>query len=746
VFGQVVRAHRQRLGWTQEDLAGTAGISVASIGKIEAGRVAAPRQSTLRLLAEAFELTGAERDRFYAAAAGQVRDEPTGRAVPSQLPSDVSGFTGRDRELQELDRLLAPAEEPARLGIAVVSGTAGVGKTALAVYWAHRVRDEFPDGQLYVNLRGFDPVGLLLEPAEVIRDFLDALGALSQRIPAGLGAQAALYRSLLATRRMLVVLDNARDAEQVRPLLPGSSRCLVLVTSRNQLTPLVAAHGAYPVTLDLLSMGEARELLAGRLGGARVATEPDAAEKMITACARLPLALSIAAARAQQTTFALATLATELGEAGQRLDALDAGDAATQVRAVFSWSYTALTPPAARLFRLLGLHPGPDVSTAAAASLAGRPTAEARRLLSELTRASLVTERTPGRYTLHDLLRVYARDLICGHDPDHTRHAALTRLLDHYTHTAHTAARLLNPHRDPIPLRLTPPSPDCHPEHLADAEQAMAWLTVEHPVLLAALRQAVDAGSDTRTWQLAWALSTFLNRRGHWHDLAAAWRAALSAADRLADPAAQAYAHRLLGATAILLSRHADADRHLGHALDLYAESQNGVGQADTHRNVAYLAERLDDHERALDHAQQTLLLYQVAGHRRGQAVALNAVGWYHALLGDHARALASSGPALNLFQQLGDRFGEAETWNSLGYAHHRLRHHTQAADCYQRALTLYRDLGDRYEEAATLAYLGDTYEAAGVPDAARTAREHALKILADLDHPDADAVRNKLY
>jgi tetratricopeptide (TPR) repeat protein/transcriptional regulator with XRE-family HTH domain len=744
VFGQVVRAHRRRLGWTQEDLASATGVSVASIGKIEAGRVAAPRQSTVRLLADAFELAGAERDRFYAAAAGQVSGEPTGRAVPSQLPSDVPGFTGRGRELQELDGLLA-AGEPGRLVVAVVSGTAGVGKTALAVHWAHRVRDEFPDGQLYVNLRGFDPGGLLLEPADVVRDFLDALGTPPQRIPAGLNAQAALYRSLLATRRMLLVLDNARDAEQVRPLLPGSSRCLVLVTSRNQLTPLVAAHGAHPIMLDLLPMGEARELLARRLGDARVATEPDAVEKMITACARLPLALSIAAARAQQTTFALATLAAELSEAGQRLDALDAGDAASQVRAVFSWSYTALTPSAARLFRLLGLHPGPDVSVAAAAGLTGQPTTEVRRPLAELVRASLLTERHPGRYTLHDLLRVYAGDLTQGQDSDDVRRAALTRLLDHYTHTAYTAARLLNPHRDPIPLRLAPPAPDSQPEHLTDASHAMAWLTAEHPVLLAALRKAAEARFDTHAWQLAWSLSTFLNRRGHWHDLAAAWRAALPAADRLAHPAAQAYAHRLLGTAAVLVTRHADARDQLERALDRYARSRNEVGQADTHRSLAYLAERLEQPERALDHAEQALELYQTAGHRRGQALALNAVGWYHALLGNHDQALGSSGRALNLFQQRGDRFGEAETWNSLGYAHQRLGHRTQAADCYRRALTLYRELGDRYEEAATLARFGDNCQAAGDSATARTVWRQALTILSELDHPDADAVRDKL-
>ncbi|TMM38894.1 MAG: tetratricopeptide repeat protein [Actinobacteria bacterium] len=749
MFGQVVRSHRRRLGLTQEDLAGKTGLSVPSIGKIEAGRVAAPRQSTVRVLADAFGLSGPERNRFHAAAADQGGEEPVGRSVPSQLPTDVSGFTGRERELRELDGLLALAKEPERpVVIAAVSGTAGVGKSALVVRWAHHVRKAFPDGQLYVNLRGFHPDGLLLEPAEAIRDFLDALVVPPQRIPTGLSAQAALYRSLLANRRILVVLDNARDAEQVRPLLPGSSQCLVLVTSRNQLTPLVAAHGAHPITLDILPVEDARKLLAQRLGDDRVATEPDATTDMITACAQLPLALSIAAARARHTRFPLATLAAELGEAGQRLDALDAGDEASQVRAVLSWSYAALTTQAARLFRLLGLHPGPDVSTAAAASLAGRPVPVTRRLLTELVRASLLTEHAPGRYAFHDLLRVYAGDLTGSIDPDDTRRAAVARLLDHYTHTAYAATRLLNSHRDPIPLQLAPAAPDSRPQHLTDDREVTAWFTVEHPVLLAAVRQAVDAGFDRHAWQLAWSLTTFLNRRGHWHDLAVAWEAALRAGDRLADETAQAYAHRLSGAAATLLGRHDDADEHLRHALTRYAAAGNPVGQADTHRNLAHLTERLGDPERALHHAQQALALYEAAGHRRGQAFALNAVGWYHALLGEYHQALASCPQALDLFQQLGDRFGEAETWNSLGYAHHHLGHYGQAADCYTLALTPYRDLGDRYEEAVTLAHLGDTHHAAGNPAAARTAWQDALNILADLDHsdPDADAVRTRLH
>jgi DNA-binding SARP family transcriptional activator len=368
---------------------------------------------------------------------------PTARPavpVPAQLPSAVPAFVGRDAELAGLDALLratvqATAAGTATLVIAALSGTAGVGKTALAVHWAHRAAAQFPDGQLYVNLRGFDPGGAV-EPSEALRGFLDALGVPAARIPESLPAQAGLYRSLLAGKRVLVVLDNAKDAGQARPLLPGSPGCLAIVTSRNQLTGLVATDGAYALTLDLLDSADARRLLACRLGSRRVAREPDAVDEIIASCARLPLALTIAAARAAASPgFPLAVLATDLRKATGVLDPLDGGDPATDVRAVFSWSYDALTTDAARLFRLLGLHPGPDIALPAAASLAATPPERAHALLAELTRAHLLAEHAPGRYGFHDLLRAYATELARTHDSQNVLSAAAHRVLDHYLHT-----------------------------------------------------------------------------------------------------------------------------------------------------------------------------------------------------------------------------------------------------------------------------------------------------------------------
>jgi tetratricopeptide (TPR) repeat protein len=672
------------------------------------------------------------------------RQSATGR-VPQQLPAAVTHFAGRTGELATLTGLLrGRADTGGTVVISAISGTAGVGKTTLAVYWAHQVTDRFPDGQLYINLRGFDPSGQLMDPAEAVRRFLDALQVPPERIPVDLDAQAALYRSQLAGKRMLVVLDNAHDTTQVRPLLPGAPTCLVLVTSRNQLTSLIATDDAHPIILDLLTDGEARQLLAQRLGADRVAAEPEAVEEIITRCAHLPLALALVAARAAiRPHGGLRVLAEELRDQQRRWQTLTGDEPTTDVQAVFSWSYQALAPDAARLFRLLGLHPGPDLSARATASLAGLPLSAVRPLLAELTRASLLVEHSIGRYTFHDLLRAYATDLAHRIDTEQQRRTATHRMLDHYLHTAHTADRLLDPARDQVTL--TPPQPGVTPEHPADLQQALDWFTTEHPVLLAAVDHAATTGFNAHTGQLAWTLWTFLIRRGHWRDWAATSHAAVAAAQRLADVTAQARAHRNLAHAYTLLDRLDDALTELNHALDLATQTGDQTGQAHTHTNLTYLWERQGNYPQALDHARQALDLHQATGHQTGQANSLNAVGWCHAMLGNHRQALTHCQQALTLHQNLGDRAGQAAAWDSLGYAHHHLGNHTQAITSYHHALALYRDLGDRYEEATTLTNLGDTHHAAGNPQAARDAWQQALAILEDLDDPDADQVRTKL-
>ncbi|GLI01810.1 SARP family transcriptional regulator [Phytohabitans aurantiacus] len=665
--------------------------------------------------------------------------------VPSQLPADVASFTGRDSHLRQLDDLLAgmTTGRPRAVVISAVSGTAGVGKTALAVHFAHRVRHRFPDGQLYVNLRGFDPSGSVMSAAEAVRGFLDAFGVPAERIPASLHAQAALYRSLIADRRVLVLLDNARDAEQVRPLLPGTPGCLVLVTSRNQLTSLVATDGAHPVTLDLLSSTEAKALLARRLGADRVAAEPDAVDEIITMCARLPLAVAIVAARATtHPGFPLTALADQLRAAGG-LDALTADDPTSDVRTVFSWSYHALTAPAAMLFRLLGLHPGADITAPAAASLAGVPTAQVRQPLAELVGAHLITERSPGRYVRHDLLRSYATELLHARDTQQSRRAALHRLLDHWVHTAHAADRLLDPHREQIAL--APPQPGVAQEALVHHEQALAWLTNEHPALLAGVEAAAAEGFDTHTWQLAWAMTTLLERGGHWHDLAAVQHAALRAGERLDDQRVRAHAHRRLAHFHIWFGRD-EAETHLLRALDLYRDLGDGCGQARTHLNLAVICERRGEHHAALRHAEQAAGMFQHAGDRSGQADACNAVGWYQAHIGSPQDALAHCQEALRLYQSAGDEKGESHAWDSLGFIYNLLGRQQEAIRCYRRALALRRKVGYRYFEARALHSLGDIQRAVGEVDSARVAWQEALVILDAFGHPEANQVRAKLH
>ncbi|OLE29366.1 MAG: hypothetical protein AUG44_04465 [Actinobacteria bacterium 13_1_20CM_3_71_11] len=662
---------------------------------------------------------------------GAALAKPAPRAVPAQLPPDVHGFSGRLRELDRLDALRANA-----VVISAVSGTAGVGKTALAVHWAHRIAGRYPDGQLYVNLRGFDPTGAALPPADALRLLLDALEVPARRIPAGVDARTGLYRSLLAGKRMLVLLDNARDAEQVRPLLPGAPGCLTVVTSRDELTSLVATEGAHPLALDLLTADEAHQLLARRLGPDRLAAEPDAVGVIVTACAGLPLALAVVAARAAtRPALPLATLAAELRD--RALGALGTTEPATDLRAVFSWSYRTLSPAAARLFRLLGLAPGSGIAAPAAAGLAGTAVAEAGRLLSELTERNLLTESAPGRYTFHDLLRAYATELTHAVDHPDDRQAAERRLLDHYLHTACTAALLLNPHRDPIGA-----DPDQPP---ADVTDPLGWFTVEQPALVAGVQRAADLGLDRHAWRLAWALADFLERQGHWQDWVDTWHIALAAAQRRDDRPSQAHAHHSLASAHTRLGRYPDAHGHLEQALALYTRLGDRTGQAHTHNNLALAYEQEGRPAAALAESERSLELYRAAGHHEGQARALNNIGWCLALLGEHTRALATGREALALSERIAHRHGQAIALDTLGYVDERLGRYPHAVASYRRSAELFRDLGDRYQHAATLIKLGDATAATGDRTAARDAWRVALDILTDLDHPDAETMRAKL-
>jgi DNA-binding SARP family transcriptional activator/Tfp pilus assembly protein PilF len=676
---------------------------------------------------------GADADTFGAAPLNSIR--------PSLLPAAVPGFTGRALELRALS---AAAERPGRLVvITVIGGTAGVGKTALAVHWARQASADFPDGQLYVNLRGFGPA----EPVsatEALRAFLDALQVPAAQIPSSLDGRHALYRSLVEGKRILVVLDNARDPSQVRPLLPASPTTLVVITSRAELASLVVTEGAGQISLDILTDADAHQLIAGRIGAARLAAEPAAADELIQLCAGLPLALAITAARAAaHPRFTLAALTAELRDARGRLDALSTGEDATDVRAVFSWSYQNLQPPAARMFRLLGLHPGPDIAAPAAASLAGLPLPLTRRLLRELARGHLLAEPSPGRYAFHDLLRAYAAEQAAAADSEAARRAALHRVLDHYLHTAHAAAVLINSARGP--LDLPPAQPGAAPETFDSHVEALAWFEAEHQVLLAAAAVAAESGFDVHAWQLPWTLTDHLEFHRLWHDIAAIQDIALAAAERLGDTAAQANVHRSVGRVRFQLSAWDDARAHLSQALRLYQDLGDGVGQARVHLSIGKAVERIGRPDEALGHARQALTLFEAADNRPGQARALNNIGWYHAMLGDHRQALMRSRQALGLQRELGDRCGEANTWDTLGFSHQHLGQLAKSASCFRQAISLFADMGDRCGEAEVLIHLGEVHQASGSRQAAITVWRQALEILDELEDPGADEIRGKL-
>jgi DNA-binding SARP family transcriptional activator len=666
--------------------------------------------------------------------------------VPRQLPAAPRLFTGRTRELAELDRIYRNgAAGP--VVVSAVGGVGGVGKTWLALYWAHRNIDRFPDGQLYVDLRGFDPAGGDPTPAATaVRAFLEALGVSSSAIPADLDARVGLYRSLVVGKRILVMLDNARDTVQVTPLLPGSSTCTVLITSRQRLAGLIAAHGAYLVDLDVLEPSEARQLLVSHLGPDRVDAESETAvPELLDRCAGLPLALAVVAARATaDPRLPLTLLADELDLAATRLDALDAGELSTNLRAVFSASYQALDSRTAHVFRLLGLALGPDFDLAAAASLTALPAAGARSVLRALEAAHLVRQHLPGRYRMHDLVRLYAAECADREEPASVRHAALRRQVDYYLHTAYQGDRVLFPHREPI--ELDEPVPGCVAGSLPDAAATLAWFDDEHSSLLAVCRVAAQHGWHQAVWQLAWSMDTYHRRRGRQRDCIAVWQAALAAAQELADPAAQILAGRLLGHAYARADMRTEALEHLHRALAIAEETADLLGQAHTHHGLGWAWEYHGDDQQALTHATHALHLFETLHTPVWEAMTLNAVGWYHARLGHHEEARAHCGRALDLFRQHHNRPGEAATLDSLGYLAHLAGQHVEALTYYRDTLRLYRELGDTAGQADTLHYLGQIHAALDQPAAARHAWLEALDLHLTQHRPaEAESIQQLL-
>jgi tetratricopeptide (TPR) repeat protein/transcriptional regulator with XRE-family HTH domain len=784
-FGAWLRSCRQSAGLSQEILAERADLSVRAVRNLERGRTGTPHSGSLHRLADALELRGEARGQFFAAAGRQLAGDASADAaaapeggltrvgaeqiVPRQLPGPVRQFVGRDSELAALTALLDQSDTTSdAVLISAIGGTAGVGKTVLAVRWAHQIAERFPDGQLYVNLRGYDPDEPLLA-ADALAGFLRDLGVPGPDIPAACSERAARFRSLLAGRRMLVVLDNAAQAEQVRPFLPGSPGCVTLVTSRDALAGLVARDGAVRLDLDLLPPAGAVELLRALIG-ARVDADPAAAYALAARCARLPLALRVAAELATtRPAVSLSELAGELADQQQRLDMLDAsGDSRAGIRAVFSWSYQHLNADAARSFRLVSLHPRLDFGVQAAAALAATTAVHARRLLDALARAHLVQAAAPGRYALHDLLRAYARELASIHDGEGEQRAALTRLFDYYLQASAAAMDTLFPSEAASRPTITPPV-GCALPPVENLTAAREWLDAERANLVATAVHTATHGWPDHAIRLAAILFRYLDAGGHFAEAVIIHGNARDAAAQISDPNAEADALISLGLVdlhqgryqqataelqqALALSRETgdrnrqaralqdlglgdfqqgrwpQAARQLEQAMDLFRQTGDRIGHARVLGNLGIIAFQQGRPDQAAGHLHQALAVYREIGHPAGEAYILANLGGGELMQGRHHQAADHLQQALPLFQDTGNRTGEAHVLANLGIIDLRQGRCQQAISSLQRALDLFRKTGDRSGEAEALNGLGEVLLATGEPGGAHTQHASALAL-----------------
>jgi tetratricopeptide (TPR) repeat protein/transcriptional regulator with XRE-family HTH domain len=744
--GWLRRLRRQR-GMSQRHLLPHLHIaSHSTIADYESGR-RIPPADVLAAYERFFEVPSgrllALRDRELAhRAATESRPEVAGpdaaglTALPRQLPVPDANFTGRTQEMAALDAVLTRDTHVEPVVISAISGMGGVGKTALAVRWAHRVRDEFPDGELYVDLRGYHSTGTPLPAADVLSRFLRALGVRSEHILPTVDERAAQYRTAVAGRRMLVVLDNARNVEQVRPLLPGATQCVVLVTSRSRLAGLVAREGAHRIDLDVLSPGEANQLLRNAIGAARVDAEPEASATLAVRCGFHPLALRVAAERiaARRDTGVAAALA-ELADRHRRLDVLtpiDDGDSA--VRTAFSWSYDALPAPARRLFRQLGLVGGPDISTAAAAALAGLPAAE--QLLAVLASAHLVDEHAPGRFRLHDLLQLYAHEVALREDSDNERRAAVRRLCGWYLHTAAAARVALSPGLPP--MRPEPIELDSPALVFTGHADALAWCEAELANLVAAVSVAEEYGLHRIAWQMPTALYGFFDLRKYYQEWIGTHEVALRSARAAGDLEAEGRILCNIGNAYLPMRRYSPAEAHYLQALAIFGEVGYLQGEAKVWGNLGMTYDRTQRHEESAAAHHRAIDIFRQLGDRFGEALTMTNLGELRFRQESYEDAAGHHRLALAIFQEIGDHHGEAEALSDLGNALARLGDFATAIDCQLRALELFRQTGDRYEEAMALAELGDVHMGLGRSGRATAYHRQALVLYREIGDDEA--------
>lgn len=679
--------------------------------------------------------------------APRVQPAPPEPMPPMQLPADITDFTGRDLDVKLLCELQpgeAADDHPGAVMVGLVTGAGGLGKTTLAVHAAHRLRPRFPDGQLYIDLLGASSQPLA--PADVLARFLRDLGVDATRIPADETERAALLRTRLTARRILILLDNARDAAQVRPLLPGSSGCAVLVTARNRLPDLTVAR---LVDLDVLGDQEARSLFGSIVGAARATAEAEATGEVLAACAGLPLAIRIAGARlATRPGWTVRTLASRLRSEQRRLDELKAGDLA--VRASFAVSYASLPGPAspagiepARAFRLLGLWSGPVISLPAAAALFGQPEASAAGALELLVDVNLLESPAPDGYRLHDLLRVYAAERCQAEESARARRDAVRRILTWYLHTAEAAARIISPHHARVPLEVA--DPGGHPLEFASLDEAIDWSEAERTNLVAATRQAAASGQHDVAWLLPAAAMSFFYRRGHWADWVASHRIGLDSARELGDRPAEARMLNNLG-MAYGVQHREQAIGCFEDAVGIYREIGDLEGEARAATNMSTACFHLGRFHEARDAGLRSLVLQREVGNRYGEGIALGDLGCASRELGQYGDAVARHQQALAIFRELGDRDAEADSLSELAAAYLGMDQVAEALDRLGESLVIRRDIGDRHGQAMTLRLLGLALRRTGRPDRARESLAEAEGIFSELgDQGQAAGIRAAL-
>jgi tetratricopeptide (TPR) repeat protein/transcriptional regulator with XRE-family HTH domain len=736
-FGVYLRQLRNAAGLTQEELAAAEQLSPRSVSDLERGVSRTARPETARRLAAALGLTESALVRFRAAAAGRQRqpiDAEVVLAAPVNpalamvraLPRDLGSFTGRAAELSQLTGSVTDAAASGVVGIYAIGGLAGIGKTSLAVHAAHQLAPEFPDGQMFLHLHAHTPGRRPVDPSDALASLLRVAGY-SRRLPSDLDGRSACWRTHLAGKKVLLVLDDAASHEQVRPLLPGTEGSLVLVTSRRRLAGL---EDVAVISLDILPEADAAQLFAATAGRPSLgADDPDVAQ-VVRLCGCLPLAVGMLGRQlAHHPAWTVTYLAAALVEARNRLDLLSAEN--LSVAAAFDLSYRDLTAAQRRLFRRLGLHPGADVDGYAAAVMAGTSPAAASRTLRALYDQHLITEPVPGRYRMHDLLRAHARTLAASDEPAIVEQS-LIRLLNYFLQaamaaSAHIAARVLGSRPPP-----TAAPPACAPP-LSTSAQAAQWLEEERANLHAAVGYAAASGHHEHAVRIAAAVSGFLFSRGYWEQIITLQRTASTAARRAGDRPGQAAALNQLTMAQALTGATRAAAASQRRALTLYRDLGDRRGEGDAQHSQSLVCQMAGDYPAAARAARRALNLYRQADDRIGQGDALQQLAFSHQLANDYPAATAAAQQALELFRDLGDKHGQGAALEALGIVQSQTGKYLAAAANLRHALELDREVGERQGEAIVRNWLGRVQQLTGDYQAAATSFQQALDIFRDI-------------